>query len=200
MEHMTLKVATTPTDTELGQFEALASAWVADRQSDTIARTAFDVTIKAWRGSGKNLPLLFEHENEVVGFIDPSSMHTTSDGLVVSGEIDRDSPKGPAAWRMIKSGVAGFSIGFLSKSRANDLGGQHITEVDLLEISVTAKPCHPAARTLSFKHASRQAAFPDDLAPWPSLDEFNRSQARKTAEVEAKRMADVEIVTYGTGA
>lgn len=188
MEHLVLKAATTATDTELGQFEALVSAWEADRVSDTIAPTAFDQSIKSWQESGKNLPLLWEHENEVVGFIDPASMVTTSDGLVVGGEIDRDSPKGPAAWRMVKSGVAGFSIGFISESQAKADGGQHLTSIDLLEISVTAKPCHPASRALSWKSADDKPSA-DDLKPWPTLEEFNRRQARKSAEAETKRMA-----------
>jgi HK97 family phage prohead protease len=199
MEHMIMKVATTSTDTELGQFEALVSAWEADREKDTIARSAFDRSIKSWQESGKNLPLLMEHENEVVGFIDPAAMVTTEDGLVVRGEIDRDSPKGPAAWRMIKSGVAGFSIGFMSKSQANSVGGQHITEIDLLEISVTAKPCHPASRTLAWKSAADSAWPPSEptLKPWPSLEEFSRQEARKAIQVEAERKSKpIELATF----
>jgi hypothetical protein len=39
----------------------------------------------------------------------------------------------------------------LAESKAQPGGGRRIIEVDLLEISVTAKPMHPATRTLGWK-------------------------------------------------
>jgi HK97 family phage prohead protease len=154
MEHLTLKAATTVTDTELGEFEAIVSAWEADRENDSIAPTAFDNTIAAWRESGKNLPLLFEHGQEVVGYIDPETMRTAADGLVAEGNIDRESERGPQAWRMIKSGVAGFSIGYMAKERPRADGGRELVEIDLLEISITSKPMNAATRALSWKSAA----------------------------------------------
>jgi HK97 family phage prohead protease len=97
------------------------------------------------------LPLLFEHSSIVVGSIDPNTMHPTEQGLVVSGEVDRDTDEGKQAWRMIKAGSAGFSIGYMAESRAKRGGGRTITEIDLLEISVTAKPMHPSTRALGWK-------------------------------------------------
>ena len=151
MEHVTLKATTTDTEQELGTFTAVVSAWEADREGDTIAKTAFDETIRAWRTAGKNLPLLFEHSTTVVGAIDPFSMTPTEQGLVVAGEVDRESDEGAQVWKTIKAGTAGFSIGFLSESKPRKGGGREITEIDLLEISATATPAHPATRTLSWK-------------------------------------------------
>jgi hypothetical protein len=71
MQHVMLKAATTAVDQEQGQFEAIVSGWTEDREKDTILRTAFDRTIAAWRASGKNLPLLFQHSTEAIGAIDP---------------------------------------------------------------------------------------------------------------------------------
>ena len=98
MEYRTLEAKTSVVDTELGQFTALISAWAADRERDTIAVTAFDQSIKLWRESGKNLPLLWEHSTEVVGHVDPASLHPTQHGLVAEGQIDRETDKGEAAW------------------------------------------------------------------------------------------------------
>jgi hypothetical protein len=97
MRRMTVKAAVVETDTEQGTFKAVASAWVADREGDVIARDAFDQTIQAWQRSGKMLPLLFEHTSEEIGAIDPRSMTPTEDGLVVGGEVDRSSEHGRQA-------------------------------------------------------------------------------------------------------
>ena len=96
MEHLLLKASTTIVDQELGQFDALVSAWDADREHDTIAPTAFDKTIAAWQASGKALPLLFEHTTEAVGHIDPNTMRPTREGLVAAGEVDRSTDTAPS--------------------------------------------------------------------------------------------------------
>jgi len=150
MQHLTLKATTTATDTELGQFEALASAWSADREQDTITGDAFDRSIEAWRRSGKNLPLLFEHSSTVVGHIDPHSMYASEEGLVVAGSVDRETEEGQQVWRAIKSGVAGFSIGFMAESRPHK-DGRELYEIDLLEISFTTRPVHGATKVLGWK-------------------------------------------------
>jgi HK97 family phage prohead protease len=151
MQRVTLEAKTTATDQELGTFTAIVSAWDADREHDVIERTAFDKTILAWKASGKKLPLLFEHTTTVVGAIDPASMHPTDAGLVVSGEVDRTDAEGRLVWRSVKAGTAGFSIGFMAKSKPRKGGGRTLTEVDLLEISATSTPMHPSARVLDWK-------------------------------------------------
>jgi HK97 family phage prohead protease len=151
MQHVDLKATTTATDQELGEFSALVSAWDADREKDTIARDAFDRTIEAWQRSGKKLPLLHEHSTVVVGSVDPHSMKATEQGLVVSGEVDRDTDEGRQAWRTIKAGSAGFSIGYAAESKAQSGGGRRITEIDLLEITITSRPMHPSTRALGWK-------------------------------------------------
>ena len=151
MQHLALKATTTATDQELGQFEALASAWSADREQDTITRDAFDRSIEAWQWTGKNIPLLFEHTTTVVGAIDPHTMHATEQGLVVAGEVDRESEEAQQAWRAVKSGVAGFSIGFIAESRPRKGGGRELYEIDLLEISFTTRPVQGATKVLGWK-------------------------------------------------
>jgi uncharacterized protein len=161
MLRKTLSADTTIADQEQGTFTAIVSAWTEDREQDVIERNAFDGTIAAWRESGKNLPLLFEHSTTVVGAIDPQSMVATEAGLEVAGEVDRSTEEGQAAWRSIKADTAGFSIGYMSEATTREGGGRTITAVDLLEISITSKPMHPATRATSWKsadHAVRQQA------------------------------------------
>src|SRR5215216_2876963 len=80
-------------------------------------------------------------------------MNASDEGLVVAGEVDRDTEEGRRAWSMIKSGVAGFSIGYMAESRPREGGGRELYEIDLLEISATSKPMHRATRALSWKSA-----------------------------------------------
>lgn len=161
MQHLILKASTTVTDTELGLFEAIASAWEADREGDTITRSAFGATITAWQESNKRLPLLFEHSTTEVGSIDPGSMRPTDAGLIVSGEVDRSTDEGQQVWRSIKSGTCGFSIGYMGKSRSRG-NGREWFEIDLLEVSATSRPMHPQTRALSWKSAG----------PSEEVDEF----------------------------
>lgn len=189
MLHRTLAANTTAVAEELGQFEAVASAWEADRENDVIAPKAFEKTIRAWRASGKRLPLLFEHSNTVVGAIDPASMRTDEIGLLVAGEVDRSEREGQQAWRSIKSGVAGFSIGFMAESEPRKGGGRLLTEIDLLEISVTSKPMHPATRALSWKSAERRYLVDGRLA---SYDEMLAELRRKSFAPRSVRVVEWE--------
>lgn len=77
MEHLLAKATTIETEEELGVFEAVVSAWSEDRMGDVILPGAYDKTIRAWRESGKWLPLLFEHSTKSVGEIDPESLRST---------------------------------------------------------------------------------------------------------------------------
>jgi HK97 family phage prohead protease len=154
MQRVTLEAKTTATDQELGTFTAIVSAWEADREKDVVERHAFDATIRAWQASGKKLPLLFEHSTRSVGAIDPATMHPSDAGLVVSGEVDRETDEGRQVWRMVKQNTIGFSIGFMSKSKPREGGGRILTEIDLLEISATSTPMHPSARVISWKSSA----------------------------------------------
>jgi HK97 family phage prohead protease len=205
MLHKTLAATTTPTDQELGQFTAIVSAWEADREKDVIAPDAFRQTIQAWQRSGKNLPLLFEHSTTTVGFIDPQSMHPTKQGLVVAGRVDRETEKGQQVWRTIKAGSAGFSIGFAAESRPRKGGGRTLTSIDLLEISVTSRPMHPATRALSWKAADpdREAVrqeFEDAMTrlitPTPTGPPSDADLRKREAALGLKAARPITITSF----
>jgi HK97 family phage prohead protease len=196
-------VTDTGQDQDLGTFEAIVSAWEADRKGDVIDRRAFDATIAAWIGSGKAIPLLFEHSATVVGSVDPASMSPTDAGLVVAGEVDRSTDEGQQVWRTIKSGTAGFSIGFMSKARPLPAGGRELVEIDLLEISATSKPMHPATRALSWKSAADTDALVERegealLATFRDLERRHKAGEFdvKAAPAAAKSTAPVQIATF----
>jgi HK97 family phage prohead protease len=196
MQHLALKATTTATDQELGTFRALVSAWDADRERDVITRDAFDATIKAWRESGKYLPLLFEHSATVVGSIDPDSMKPTEEGLEVAGEVDRSTDAGQQVWRTIKSGTAGFSIGYVSKDRRRKGGGRELYEIDLLEISATSKPMHPATRALSWKSADGSEPLDDSDLDAMTDAELRAYTTALIGDIDTKAHQPIRIATF----
>ncbi len=197
MQHLIAKATVTETDQELGTFTALVSAWVEDRQGDTIDQSAFDQSIQDWQSSGKYLPLLFEHSTKAVGSIDPDSMHTTEEGLVVSGEVDRSTDEGEQVWRQIKDNTASFSIGFASESRPRKRGkGREITEIDLLEISATSTPVQGAARVLDWKSATS-----GEETESPDLDDMTDAELKAyslaaVARVDMKASRPIQIARF----
>ena len=190
MQHLTMKATTTETEEELGVFEALVSAWIEDRQQDTILPTAFDKTIAAWQRSGKWLPMLFEHSTKSVGEIEPDSMTTDTEGLRVRGHVDQATDEGEQTWRMIKANTASFSIGGIFESRARKGGGREIYEVDLLEISATSTPAHPSARVLGWK--STDGPDLDSM----SDDELKAYSLKAIEGIDMRALQPITITTF----
>lgn len=156
MLHKTL-AAETETTTDRGLFRALVSTGAPDREGDVVMPGAFAETIKRWRASGKMLPLAWDHSTkaeDLIGIIDPRQMEETGDGLIVGGKVDLESARGREAWRALKSGSIGFSIGFLAqRSRPRRGKGRDLLQLDLFEISATATPMVFESRVLDTKAA-----------------------------------------------
>ena len=112
MRHLLTKATTTEVDTELGTFTARVSGWSTDRGGDTIDPSAFDQSLIDWQESGKSLPLLYEHSDVAIGSLDPHSAVTDEKGLVIDGEVDRDTRQGQQVWKQIRRGSVGFSHRF----------------------------------------------------------------------------------------
>lgn len=154
MKHLTLQAKATVTDQ--GEFVAIAAAYSVDRVNDRIVPGAFKGTIDRWRGSGKQVPLHWNHQGEpedIIGTIDPSSMEETDEGLQVAGKIDLDgSAKGREAWRSIKAGAMSLSFGYmvLKERKATD-GVNDLHEIDLFEVSVVPSPANADTRFLELK-------------------------------------------------
>jgi Escherichia/Staphylococcus phage prohead protease len=196
MQHLIAKATTVETEEELGVFEAIVSAWAEDRVGDTILPTAYDKTIRAWRESGKWLPLLFEHSTKAIGEIDPESLTTDAEGLHVRGHVDQSTEEGEQVWRQIKSNTASFSIGFASESRPRKGGkGREIYEIDLLEISATSTPVHPSARVLSWKSTERKYDVFGQVMSYEEMVEQGPRLARER-ERESKAARPIKIVSF----
>jgi HK97 family phage prohead protease len=155
MLHKTLP-AETERITDQGVFRALVSTNSEDREHDVVRPGAFVATIEKWRRSQKKLPLAIDHSTrpeDLVGVVDLAQMEEEARGLVVGGKVNLESPRGPDAWRAMRSDSIGFSIGYLvKKSRPRSRGkGRYLEQVDLFEISLTATPMVFDSRVLEMK-------------------------------------------------
>jgi hypothetical protein len=82
----------------------------------------------------------------------------------VSGWIDQSTERGKEAWRLIKSGVLGFSFGYLILDAVKRKDGvREIRALDVFEVSCTATPMNNSTQVLSWK--SRDAARARREAP-----------------------------------
>jgi uncharacterized protein len=89
MQH--LRVKATVTQTDRGEFTAIAAAYSTDRGGDRIIPGAFRDTIAAWKRSRKRIPIHWDHRGEaanVIGSADPATMKETNDGLYIEGKLD----------------------------------------------------------------------------------------------------------------
>jgi len=127
------------------------------------------------------LPLHWNHSSsaeDVVGFVDPATMHETDEGLVVRGQLDlEESEVAREAWRSMKHNAIGLSFGFLTVDSHDDDGVRVLDEVDLFEITLTPSPANADTRITEMK------SVPDAV---PSLDELKARFDRATKDLDLR--------------
>jgi len=153
VRHLTLKAVTT-VSTDQGVFEAVISTEAVDREKDIVSAAGMVAALRKWN---RPIPLAWNHRTDaadIFGHIDPQSVREVAGEVVAEGQVDLDSAVGREAWRSFKSRAIGFSFGYLvpdggSTPRAG--GGQHITTLDVFEITATPTPMNNATRVLATK-------------------------------------------------
>jgi hypothetical protein len=140
MDHMILKAAVT-TATDQGIFEAVISTESVDRENDVVVAAGMGDALRAWTSTGKLIPLAWNHSSkaeDIVGRVDPASVHEVGGEAVASGQVDQDTDRGRHVWRLAKSQTLGFSFGYLiidAVKRAD--GVREIRKLDVFEVSAT---------------------------------------------------------------
>ena len=134
-----------------GMIEGLAWPFASpDRVGDVITKGAFAKAVMP-------LPMLFGHDaNDPVGAW--SEGEERDDGYHLKGRmLVADVARAREVRALVQSGaVRGLSIGFLTrKSTPREKGGRTISDLELLEVSLVALPCHPGAQVASAKSAVR---------------------------------------------
>lgn len=194
MDHKLLEAKATTTD--LGEFEAIAAAYSVDRTKERIVPGAFKATIAAWKESGKQIPLHWEHSaaaEDIIGTVDPASLKETEDGLFVKGKLDlADSEVAKQAWRSMKANRVGLSFGYMVQDEGEGEDGiRELKKLDLFEITVTAIPANPDTRFIglkSVKEMTPQEITQEIKATRRRLDEMEEALATK-AEAETPQKA-----------
>jgi HK97 family phage prohead protease len=184
LERKTVETSARPT-TDLGEFSAIAAAYTVDRQGDEIVPGAFAKTIDAWRESGKQIPLHWNHSSRaenIIGSVDPASMREIRQGLYVRGSLDLDgSAVAGEAWRSMKANAVALSFGYMAPGSGKRRDGvRELTEIDLFEISVVPSPANPDTRFLELKSAdpsSRSVTHPRREGEAPSMADLRKQAA-----------------------
>lgn len=114
-----------------------------------------EIMPNAFKGAVAPMPMLFGHDQrETVGVWD--SITETAKGLEVRGRLLVNEVARAAEVRALvrEKAATGLSVAFTTKKAvARKGGGRTISEVNLMEISIVAIPCHPGARITSAKAA-----------------------------------------------
>lgn len=189
-------------DAETGIVEGYASVFGGppDSYGDIIAPGAFNRTLDEHKAEGTFPAMLWCHRaNEPVGrWLD---LREDERGLFARGKLNLNTSAGRETHAHVKGGdVSGFSIGFLLPDggrKRNKEGSWTITDLDLLEISVTPVPANRRARVSAVKSLQSKSELIDMLRDgglpkaaaariaaggWPALAGSDHQKATDLAE------------------
>lgn len=159
--------------TEAGEFEAVVSSSVEDREKDIVSTQGVVDALRAW--VPRRVPLVWHHSSrpeDNIGYIDPATAKIVGNEVLVKGWIDRSIERGREAWRLCKTGTLGFSFGYLvQKARPRVGGGRMLDSIDLFGVSaVGVGAMQSRTRVLSWK--AQEVIGPPRRRVAPSLDEL----------------------------
>lgn len=137
------------TSVAAGRFSGLASTFGAiDSTGDVVEYGAFARSLAAAKAKGRPFlfPVLYQHQvDKVIGGVVAATERP--DGLWVECSLDRLTRDGSEAWSLVAGGyLDGLSIGFLTKHADYRHDARHLTEIELLEVSLVTWPAAEGAR------------------------------------------------------
>lgn len=154
-----------------------------DRVHDTIDPKAYRPNL------GKTLIALWQHKaDSVVGYWKDLEVR----GQELVGKFKAaNTGLGRMVKQLIEDGVPlGASIGFYGKGKANEKGGVHYSEVELMETSIVSVPCHPGAIQIakSFGIDPSSVVEPEEPESGHQAATGNPVQQAKQAVLAANRL------------
>lgn len=186
-------VKATIEEKKAGEFTAVASSSVVDRQGEIIEQTGWDL-----KNFKQNPIMLWMHD------------HTKPLGKATRVWLDRTGPKpilkfkgvisdatewGRAAKQLIEEGILNsFSVGF----RAMDIDDNTITKAELYEISLVTVPANPEARIIAAK-SLKEAGISDDITKEYEVSEVEllRAKVNELEDTVKKVQFDAESAVKG---
>lgn len=142
--------------TEDGTIEGYASVFnTLDENGDIVESGAFSNAIAQFQ-RGKAPKLLWQHDvNQPIGIIE--NLEEDDYGLRVKAKLMLDIPKAKEVYFLLKNqAIDGFSIGYRVREHHRENGNNHLTDIDLLEISIVTFPACPDAKINNVKSIEKQ--------------------------------------------
>ena len=130
---------------EKGQIEGYASVFnKLDLNGDIIEQNAFTKSIEEF-SHGKKPKLLWQHDvNEPIGIID--DLWADDHGLFIRAHLLMDLPKAKEIYLLLKNkALDGFSIGYRIRNHFIKNNQKHLTDIELLEVSIVTFPACESA-------------------------------------------------------
>ncbi|QHN18593.1 HK97 family phage prohead protease [Gordonia amarae] len=176
-----------------GEFIGWASAYGnIDSQGDRVVKGAFAASVKSIAG-GDVVPILWEHKADdprmQVGQI--KTAEETDEGLRVHVALDLDTETGAAAYKSVKSRrVKALSIGYgVRKATKAADGAQELTDLDLVEVSLVARPANDRATITASKSADGTSSI---VAARRALAGLKADDSADTTSEEESPLANTE--------
>jgi len=137
---------------ETGVISGYAAVWgKPDSFGDVLVRGAFAASLDQHRAAGTRPLMLWSHDPAApIGVWD--TVAEDAKGLKVEGRLVLDATAGRDAFALLKAGaVDGLSIGFRTVKATSAKGGRRVEAVDLIEVSLVARPAQTGARLTSVR-------------------------------------------------
>lgn len=171
---MTAEIKAEGENNGIGKIKGYGSVFgVIDSYKEVCDKGCFDRSLKE-----NGLPaLLIQHSPWDVGGMWVKA-YEDEKGLYVEGDINLEVQKGREAYALAKQGaLKGLSIGFYTRqSYLDGQGVRHLTDVDLMEVSVVTFPANQAAQITAVKSAIPQTER--EFENFLRQHGFSRNQAK----------------------
>jgi hypothetical protein len=162
-----------------GVFTAYAATWDQDLSGETIARGAFEKSLR------QHTPkLLWSHDRtKPIGRL--LSAREDDTGLLIEAQLNLDTLAGKEAYASLKAGdVDVMSIGYITRKRQGNL----LQELTLLEVSVVTLPANTRAKVVSVKSLDSKRDLREALKGLG----LSRTAAEKAADLAWPAIGEAE--------
>lgn len=161
METKRIRMRNTKYDSETGVFEGYASPFGnVDSDGDVVEKGAY---AKFLAGDWSRVKILALHNEEWLPIGKPLELREDDVGLYIKAQIS-DTSMGRDVRQLLKDGVLDeLSIGYIALDFfMDDQGFRHLTEIELLEVSVVTWAANALAKVLDVKsRAAKSAGSPE---------------------------------------
>lgn len=150
-----VKAAGTADGLDEGQFVGYASVFGnVDAYGDIVQKGAFTRTLGEWADGDAVIPVLWGHDmaDPFLNVGTVSSAEEDDTGLKITAQLDLDNPKAAQVYKLVKgrrTNTMSFAYSVRDSSTSED--GNHLTDLDLYEVSVVQVPANEAAEITAVK-------------------------------------------------